>query len=567
MKLIAAILVDLETSPLGTRSRLRDDLLGQPVLRRTVERVLAAGRPASVHVLARVDQSREVEKLLHGLPVRFETHVGTQTPYAGLVQAGRWWGLDGWRGGVGGLCAFDEDVHVALLTALATREAADAVVSVPAAAAVVDPAIIDGMIQHYEDRAGAMRITIVQAPPGLGAVVLGRALLDELLPTSQTPGVLLTYHPDQPSADLTGKEACYRPSAEVIEARGRLICDTRRSFERVRDLLAAGGDRWDPAAVGGWLSRRLVEHVDETPEEIEIELTTDDPLPSGDGGSSTTHPTPTRLRPHGDEVGRRGPISLKAVRRVAEAIGEYDDVRIVLGGFGEPCLHPELAAICRILREAGAAAIAVRTGAAMGYLGDSAPGGGTKEEAVVDTAERVLFDAPVDVIEVTLDAATPETFRRVQGVDAFEYVSARLERWINRRAARQQVRPLIVPSMVKANETFDDLEPFFDGWQRRLGAALVTGYSHCARQRPDRAVTGTAPPQRGVCRRVFSRLLVLADGRVTTCDQDFRGVQTIGDLADHSLRDLWRHDRLAAIRGDRLDGLPLCPKCEEWHRP
>ncbi|HVP10913.1 MAG TPA: hypothetical protein VMV94_06940, partial [Phycisphaerae bacterium] len=322
MKCIAAINVDLARSPLGTRCRLGDELLGEPVLRRTVRRVLRARRLDSVHVLVHADQSAQVARLLDGLAVKLEPHSAAPAPHEALTRAGRLWGLDGWRGGIGGLCVFDEDFHPALVSALAARVSADAVATIPAAAAVIDPAMIDAMVDHYEESSGAFRMVIVQAPPGLGLAVFGRTLLDELAPAGRPPGVLLTYQPDHPGPDVTGKQCCYRPPAEVIEARGRLLCDTQRGFERVADLLRAGGDAWDAARIARWLAERDRARVEPVPEEIEIELTTEDPLSGG-----------SLLRPRGVEVGSRGPIDLAVIRAVAAAIEPYDDVRIVLGGF------------------------------------------------------------------------------------------------------------------------------------------------------------------------------------------------------------------------------------------
>lgn len=529
----------MERSPLGMRSRLGDDLAGKPVLRRTVERVLRADRLASVHVLAPAHQVSDVLRLLDDLGVAIERFDEPPPVYAQLVRAGRVWGIDGWRGGIGELCAFDEDIHVPLLDALAQRTGADAVASIPAAAAVLDPALINAMVRHYETYAESARITIVQAPPGLGAVILSSSVLKELAPAGQPPGFLLTYRPDQPAADVTGKEACYRPAAQIIESRGRLLCDTHRSFERVRRLLEAGGEDWDAERIARWLADRQVRHVDPVPEEIEIELTTVDPL------------TPASLlRPRGDEVGSRGPIRLDVIEAIASAIEPYDDVRVVLGGFGEPSSHPDFARICRIIRDSGAAAIAVRTSA------------GVDDPAV----EAALFGTPVDVVEVTLDAATAQTYRDVHGAGAFDRVLARVESWISLRASRKQVLPLIVPSFVKANENLHEMEEFFDAWQRRLGMALITGYSHCAGQRPPRAVTSTAPPARGACRCVFSRMLILADGRVTTCDQDFAARQTVGRIPEASVPELWQSSGLAAVRADAVADQPLCPACDQWHR-
>jgi hypothetical protein len=541
MKIIGAIAVDLEHSPIGTRSRLADELLGRPVLRRTIERVLRAESLPDVYVLCPANQAAKVRPLLEGLDVKLETHGAGPAPYHALVRASRVWGLDGWRGGVGSLCAFDEDFHAPLLDALVKRTGADAVMSIPAAAPVIDVAMLDAISRHYEENHEAARLTFVQAPPGLGAFIIHREILAELAQVGLPPGAILTYQPANPAPDATGKEACYRAPIEVIEAQGRLLCDTDRGTARVRRLLEAGGESWNAPAICNWLSTNESRRVEAVPEEIEVELTTEDAVTDA-----------CLLRPRGAAVGRRGPISMDAIHRVVDAIADDDDVRVVLGGFGDPCRHPQFDEICRILRQSNAAAIAVRTS------------GIDMSESV----EAALFDTPIDLVEVTLDAAGPETYARINGLGAYEAVVSRLERWISRRTSQQRVLPLIVPSMVKAHETLDDLNGFVDRWQRRLGTLLVTGYSHCAGQRPNRLDFSTAPPQRDVCRRAFARTLLLADGRLTTCDQDFAGRQGVGSMATTSLRELWQDAAvLQDIRGKPCGQAPLCAKCEEWHRP
>ena len=52
-----------------------------------------------------------------------------------------------------------------------------------------------------------------------------------------------------------------------------------------------------------------------------------------------------------------------------------------------------------------------------------------------------------------------------------------------------------MPSFVKARQNLHEMEAFYDGWVQRLGAALVTGYSHRAGQLPNHAVSGMAPPE------------------------------------------------------------------------
>lgn len=540
MRLIAAVNVNLDDSPLGTRSRLRESLDGTTILRRTIERVRRVRGIESVYVLVPPTQADEVRSLVAALDVQVETHDAPPPPYRDLVRTGRFWNLDGWRGGPGSLCAFDEDFNAALLQGLAAKTRADAVVSIPAAAPLLDADLVSNMIDHFQANIELSRMTIVQAPPGLHAFVLARDVIDQLLPIGMPPGAMLVYQPNSPAPDLTGREACYRPDASIVRAAGRLLCDTQRSCDRVRRLLDEGAEHWSAETICRWLTDNERRHVCATPEEIEIELTTDDQFDHSN-----------RHHPRGDAVPPRGPIDMSMIDRIADAIAGTDDTRVVLGGFGEPTLHPHFRDICRRLRDAGAAAICIRTNAI------AAPG----------DAEAAMFETPVDIVEVIVDAANVETYRRVHGIDAFDKVTATIDRWCAMRTERQSVRPMIVPSLVKSTETLNDLEPFVDHFQRKLGAYVVRGSSHYAGQRSRLAVTSMSPPQRDACHRVFSRMMVLANGAVTTCDQDYAARQTLGNIGDTALAALWRHERLAALRRCDNEAGPLCPQCDEWHRP
>ncbi|MBX3394121.1 MAG: hypothetical protein KF841_02010 [Phycisphaerae bacterium] len=543
MNVISAVMVDLECSPLGTRSRLADDLLGKPILRRTVDRALRSKECVRLHLVVPSQQGGRVRELVSGLPCEIETYAAGPPAHQTLVRGGRFWGLDSWRGGAGGFSVFDEDFNAPVLQALLRKTGADAVATIPAAASLFDSAMLDAMIRHARKVDEPTGITFVQAPPGLGPFIIRNHIVDQLAPSTVPPGAILTYQPGHPVADLTGRETCWRPGVEVIAARGRLLCDTRRSTERVERVLRAGAEveSWDAARIVRWLAEVESRRVEDIPSEIEIELTTELP-----------YHLRSILRPLGGDVPSRGPISMRVIQSVADWIRGYDDACVILGGFGEPCLHPEFLEICRALRESGTAALAVRT---TGLI---------ESEAI----EAALFETPVDLVEVMLDASNPETYARVWGVDEYSRAIAVLERRLERRVRENRVLPLWMPSMVKARETYEDLETFVDTWQRRLSMYAVTGHSHCAGQRPDHAVSSLAPPERCVCRRVRSRAVVLADGTMITCDQDYRARQVIGRIGPQMPNEFWQGDPiLNSIRNQIIGDAPLCAACDEWHRP
>jgi len=551
MKCIGVLQADMRTNGLGGRSRLAAEIEGRAVLQRTVERLERAEQLAEVVVLASAGESDAVRGLLGGTRARVEDSDKLEAPYRELARRGRAWGADGWRGGIGGLCWFDEEMSAAACAEAAGRADAEAIAFVPAGAALVDPGLVDAMIAHHAGNAEGSRLTFCQSPPGLTAAVFSRSILEELAAARQPAGALLVYQPDQPQPDLTGKSACFRPASVIVEARGRLIADTRRSFERVARLIGEGAESWSAERIAGQLGDSGPGGGDEMPEEIEIELTTAD-APVGR----------TLLRPRGEIVGGRGPLALEHVRWLVEGIAAWDDVRLVLGGFGEPLAHPRFVEILEMVRGSSAAAIAVQTS------------GLVEDERLYEA----LFAAPADAVIVTLDAATSETYRRVHGVDGFERVCRRIDEWARQRVERHAVRPLIVPEFVKSTANVDEMEAFYDTWLRRLGTASIRGASGFAGQMEDRRVTRVAPPRRMACRQIGRRMMILADGRVASCDQDFAGRQIMGRLGERSLGALWTGARRSgflaahASAGDSGDfsataDWPLCAECDEWHRP
>ncbi len=545
MKCIAALDVDFERTSIGTRSRLADDMVGRAVLTRTLERVASAERIERVFLLCppeRVETCRAFVPAELGQRVVVQARRVESRPFADIVRVTRKWSLDSWRGGIGGTCYFDEFARSDELALLAQAEEADTVFCAPAAAPLLDSDMIDEMIDYNVQTAHESRITFAQAPPGLAGVVFSRDILYEMGEKRVPPGIVLSYKPDAPMMDLAFKSCCFTAPAAVRHAGGRLVVDTDRSWKTVEDFLSSSQPT-NAEAIGSWLIHREERHVPPLPREVEIELTTEDEL------------SETRMRPRGSRVGDRGLIDPDIVRRVAGELASLDDSLVVFGGFGEPLLHPQFDEIVTCLRSAGVYGIAVRTNALN----------------LTDEHIETLIRCEVDVVSALLDAWTPELYRCVHGREGLEQATANVRRLSEQRCSRKVSTPVVVPEMTKCVETMDEMDAFFDGWVREVGWANISGFSHCAGQLEDRGVTIMAPPVRRACGRLNSRVMVLADGSVIRCDQDFSGIAPLGSLADDSLADVWIGNTIATTRTIHREGrfheLALCGACDDWHRP
>ena len=112
-------------------------MCGKPVLHRTIERFQAAELEADLFLATHADQGEAVRGLADRFDVQVETHNGGIPPWHRLMQIGRKWAVDSWRGGIAGMQAMDERLHPAVLAALAERESADAVIFIPGDAALL----------------------------------------------------------------------------------------------------------------------------------------------------------------------------------------------------------------------------------------------------------------------------------------------------------------------------------------------------------------------------------------------------------------------------------------------
>lgn len=552
MKVIAAIDVHLRETPLGTRSRLPDRIAGETVLRRTVERVRAIPAIQAIYLLCPQAQGEEVVALAGGPGVTIHRYNASPPGWRNRVQSARKWSLDGWRGGLGGATYFDEFVDARLLAGLLQARPADLVLCVPGSAALLDPALAQRMIEQHTKHHAEVRMTFTQAPPGIAGILLDAGLIGDLARSNTPIGWTFAYRPDSPQKDLIFQPCCLDLPPEVRYAVGRVCADTDRAFAAVAQIAQERADG-NAEEIGRWLIKRESSTVDALPREVEIELTTDDPYPDG------------LLQPRGVAVGSRGAIELSIVKRVVDELIERDDSLLVLGGFGDPLRHPEFCEVLSLIRS-------IKHEDGYGLFGLAVRTTGVD---LCDSGIDALIRNGVDVVEITLDAWTPTMYVALQtptGKSAqLDAVIANLDQLAARSREQKSPRPILVPSMVKAIDNLCELDEFHDGWLRRVGTVCISGYSHRAGQRPDRSVVNMAPAPRVPCRRLRSRCVVLADGRVTPCEEDFRGVQAVGNVHTAALSDLWTSNAYGAIReahrSMHLDSLPLCSACHEWHRP
>lgn len=546
MNVVAAVFADFQQSPTGGASQLRTLVGGAPMLVHTLRRVARIEGLANRCLVVRArDRDAADEALQHaGVTDRFDLldlDPGVR-PRNALVQAARRWSLDAWRGNPLGMTWFDEYLDVPTAATVMNHYHCGALFCFDGHQPLLDPRIATNMIKHAIEYQNEANHFFTIAAPGLAGILLTHAQFQQLLEMQIPVGLLLSYRPEMPIPSPVSSSTCCHVPQPVTQAPARLVGDTRRSRELVDAALATFGPDVDAETLGPWLAEPAQHRAGDLPIEIELEVTTDRPLPA------------STLRPPPDHVPNRVLTDLEAVRRLGEELATYDDRLVWLAGHGDPLRFAQLGDVCQILRSAGVLGIGIET-----HLLD-----------LSDETLKMLFDVPVDLIEVRLDALTPTTYQRVHGVDAYDTVVANIER-IEAIRREGHPRPLVACSLTRCEATIDELEPFHDAWIPKVGTSVLRGYNdYCGSLPPDRLIPAW-PPLRGPCRRLANRLMLLADGTVPYCSQDYRGKTSLGNWQTESLRAIWGSARLSDLRTAHetlaLDEHPLCQPCTEWFRP
>ncbi len=502
---VAAIVpVDFDRGGLGNARDIESPWTqGRSVLQWTVTRLLMSKSLIEV-VLLTTQRDRTLAALgeLASDPrvVIWNCDCAPMEARAKAVAAGRLWSRSCWRGGIANLTCFDEVFPPrAAALALAAREM-DGGVFVGADWALVDPVVIDRMVEVFreagENGKAKQQIVFGHVAPGLSGCLLLRQPVQEMADSAQgggpfaSIGTYVGYLPMAPMLDPLGRNACVTVSPAARDLGVRCIPDSTQRREMLAgavtglDLHCAGADEIAVAVAAAVLRRGGCGG----PEILSLELV--------DGGEM--------------------PLAL-ATSIVKQAAELRDDVAITLTGGGDPLCHSAWKSIVSEARSAGIAGIHVRT---------SFKAGG-------ETLTKDILEAGLDAISIDVLTSDPAAYQELTGrTDHKHVVQASSELIRDRNNLSEGLTDLwVVPRMTRRDSEYERLETFYSYWLGSCGASVIDALpAAIAGER----IEPLPVPACVRARRTRTELVVRCDGTATTWDG-----RVLGDLCREPLRVVW----------------------------
>jgi uncharacterized radical SAM superfamily Fe-S cluster-containing enzyme len=254
-------------------------------------------------------------------------------------------------------------------------------------------------------------------------------------------------------------------------------------------------------------------------------------------------------------------------RKMIDEIAQYQITLLRISPAGEALVHPQFLDQIAYAKSKGVGPIDLTTN------------GLTLDNQAIENGERLpgktiadrLIDHGLEVIDISLDAATREAYERIRLRSNYHRVWSNIHRLLYLREAKKA--PLkVMLSIIDQPEAKGEVEKFVEYWTPLVDRVLVRPYL------PNLGLTGRKPGdivdrhpniERWPCPQFWKRVTVTPEGHVRFCVVDWMDKSVIGDLRTDTIADLWRsaeYERLRGchLRGEWAEAHAICPGCTDW---
>lgn len=241
-------------------------------------------------------------------------------------------------------------------------------------------------------------------------------------------------------------------------------------------------------------------------------------------------------------------IHEKMLREVAEdGKGHIRYIRYT--AVGEPLLHPRIYDFLDQAAKKAGCPVALTTN---GTLLDKA------------AAKRIL-DSGISIIDISIDAFTPETYSRIRKGGSRDRV---YENTLALIAMRDAVKsPLkIVTTFIDQPLNEGEAEAFRDFWLSHGADDVIIRRLHSdggAKLDIAAKLLENCPPARKPCLYLWERISLDARGMLRFCPDKWDDSSDCGDFSQISIKDAWSGAYMDSIRKQHLDNAITCSACKD----
>lgn len=278
-----------------------------------------------------------------------------------------------------------------------------------------------------------------------------------------------------------------------------------------------------------------------------------------------------------NHVMKKGVLSLEQITNILNKFrDEGSPIPAVIVGLGsEPLLYKEVKDVILACKTAGVMDIFFGTNAVL----------------LDEELSYFLIEQGVTRLEVSLDAATEETYRKIRSKDKLNIVESNIRKFVEIRNSLGKKIPVVRLAFVVQDKNYHERELFLKKWEgivdyidfqqlsdfssvsvnlgKDLAFYLFDDETDDEKKRLTDKLRDELVSKNGVggsdlfCPYPFNSLNVWANGDISPCCCFHGRALTIGNIDEKQLDEVWRGPELKALRQEILDGRlnRVCRNC------
>jgi len=216
---------------------------------------------------------------------------------------------------------------------------------------------------------------------------------------------------------------------------------------------------------------------------------------------------------------------------------------------GDGLLHPELGKMIKYAKEKKSALFTHLT---------------TNAVALSERKSLEILESGLDDLRISLDAATPETYEKIKGVQCFELVEKNVNRFLEIKKELGAKKPFVRIKIIRMKETEKEIESFRRKWESLADWIEVTSLYTWGDLNLD--VSGDRI-KRYPCAFLWYWPIVNWNGDVSMCCLD-NGDGIVGNVNENTIFEIWNSKEYKRIRemhlNNEFEKIPACRNCTGW---
>lgn len=195
----------------------------------------------------------------------------------------------------------------------------------------------------------------------------------------------------------------------------------------------------------------------------------------------------------------------------------------------------------------------------------------TNASLLTQSRAKLLIKYGVDEINLALDGFTKETYEEIRAGLSFERVLSNITRLIELKKEMESDVPFLRLNYVNLSENQHEARVFYSYWKDRVDEVIVGYVRNWAGQKEVRGRDSPhlgSLPEKNPCDSLWNEMVVLYDGRVALCCDDYDGKVIMGDLSKQTILEVWCGKQFRAYREahlkDERQTMLLCAQCRKY---